>query len=245
MLICSPACSDYGEAELEQFAAALGYTRRELPQTIPSTPSREQVEVSASSAPGALPVPPPVQASRARFYRVVAQRQLEPAEVVRNEPDWFRQAKPSSEEIRATPAVIPPPLAPLMRWARLWPFLKTALGAQQATPTLDIPRIVERLARGQTLRYLPRKQRQSWATAGQLVIDYAEPLLPFWTDFNRVHQRLRRLRGVRGFELVALLDGDPGGRCAVYTTPGMAGHRALPSPRTRRTGAGVERSGLY
>ena len=58
-----------------------------------------------------------------------------------------------------------------------------------------MPRIIARLARAQTLRYLPRQQRHGWATDCQLIVDYAEPLLPFWNDFNQLHRRLLRLRG--------------------------------------------------
>ncbi|MDZ7621631.1 MAG: formylglycine-generating enzyme family protein [Candidatus Competibacteraceae bacterium] len=151
---------------------------------------------------------------KARFYRVVANRRLEPEEVVRNEPVWFQRAEPFQEdELRAPVNISPPPQPPLLPWSRLWPFLKTALGARQTTQALDIPRILARLARAQTLRYLPRRQRHGWAAESQLIVDYAEPLLPFWTDFNQLYQRLRRLRGARGLRLIAFPDGDPSGRC--------------------------------
>jgi formylglycine-generating enzyme required for sulfatase activity len=232
------AClQEHGEAQLEQFAAVLGYARREPPQTVQSSSRIIRVTANMRRTPSEPSVPAPAPVSRVRFYRVVAQRQLEPTEVVRNEPDWFRQATPyseDSEELRAVAGITPPPQPPLMHWARLWPFLKTALGAQQATQTLDMPRIVDHLARGQALRHLPRQLHQGWAPVCQILIDYAVPLLPFWTDYNEVHQRLRQLRGIQGLALFAFLDGDPGGRCALYTPQGWQEieHYRIPAPGT-------------
>ncbi|MDS4058954.1 MAG: hypothetical protein RKP73_10335, partial [Candidatus Contendobacter sp.] len=155
-----------------------------------------------------------VAVPKARFYRVVENRLLKPEEVVRNEPTWFQRAEPfqDEDELRAPADASPPPQPPLLPWSRLWPFLKTALGSRQTTRTLDLPRILARLARAQTLRYLPRQQRHGWAAECQIIVDYAEPLLPFWTDFNQLYRRLRRLRGARGLRLIAFPDGDPGGR---------------------------------
>jgi hypothetical protein len=121
-----------------------------------------------------------------------------------------------------------------MAWSRLWPFLRCALGAQHPTPTLDIPRIIERLARGQPLTALPRTSRQGWAMACQLLVDYAAPLLPFWSDFEALLAHLRPLRGPHGLALVAFPDGNPDGRCWVHTEQdwqGIDSYR-LPPPGT-------------
>jgi len=131
----------------------------------------------------------------------------------------------------------PPPQPPLMPWSRLWPFCRAALGAQVATARRDLPRIVARLARAQILRYLPRQVRQGWATACQLLVDYAAPLLPFRSDFNAVHERLARLHGEHGLTRFALLDGDPEGRWAVHTARTPQGweeieHYPLPAAGT-------------
>ncbi|HMQ12786.1 MAG TPA: acetate--CoA ligase family protein [Candidatus Competibacter phosphatis] len=202
----------YGEAYFEGMAAALGYVYQQ--------PSKEiRVEVPGLPLGIALGLPTivtgPAVTPKARFWRVVENRLLKPEEVVRNEPAWFRNAEPfqGEDELRAPADVSPPPQPPLLPWSRLWPFLKMVLGARQATRTLDLPRIITRLARAQTLRYLPRQQRHGWATECQLIVDYAESLLPFWNDFNQLHRRLRQLRGARGLRLLAFPDGDPGGRC--------------------------------
>ncbi len=225
-------CLAHDEAHLDGLAAALGYVRREPPPMSKPPPRRV--------APEPLPPPEPGQPtvtaapSQARFHRVVAQRRLEPGEIERNVPAWFQQAEPfrSEEEIRAPAGLTPPPREPLMRWSRLWPFLKMALSVQQTTRALDILRIVAQLARVQTLRRLPRRQRRLWAADCQLIVDYARPLLPFWEDFNDLLQRLRRLRGQTGLQLIALPDGDPSGRC--WTPAGQEwreiDHYPLPRP---------------
>jgi hypothetical protein len=184
LLICLAA---HGEMHLDALAAALGYVRREVTQAA-EPPSPIRLIPSGIPPPEALqPAVSPI-APRARYCRVVAQRTLEPAEMAHDEPVWFRVAEPYKDEqdLRA-PADARPPLQPvLMHWSRLWPFLKLALGAQWEAQALDLPRIVERLGKGQMLRQLPRQQRQGWASQCQLIVDYAGPLLPFWHDFNEL-----------------------------------------------------------
>jgi MoxR-like ATPase len=223
-LLCLEA---YGDAHLERLAAALGYDCLELspppaPLPVPASGHPPSPEREISTISGKRP--------QARFCRVIELRRLTPAEVVRDEPAWFRQAQPMQEEIRADAAARPPTWVPLMRWSRLWPFLKQVLGAQLELAALDVPRIVERVARGELLEELPRKRRAGWAGACQVIIDYAEPLLPFWSGFNDVRRRLTGLRGVQGLTIVAFPDGEPDGRCwqwveAKQTWQAMAGYR--------------------
>ena len=209
----------HGEAEWEAVAAAFGYARPKPPETKkPSVPPRPKP--SPPSAPPSVESEPvkPVAKPRARFYRVVAQRELERDEAVRETPEWFRDAASYHRPVTAKEDAPPPPSSPsLMRWSRLWPFLKAALGAQWEIQALDIPRIVELVARGRTLRYFPRQRRHGWAARCQIILDYTEPLLPFWDDFNELRQRLPELRGKQGLELIAFPDGDPGGRCWRYS----------------------------
>ena len=203
-------------ARLEALAAALGYVRRER-KRVPEQPPGKPRPPEEPEIPGKPPPPTTAVSPQACFYRVTAQRTLEPSEVIRDEPDWFTQAEPfrSEDEIRAPDGVNPLPQPPLMRWSRLWPFLKTALGAQQTLHTLDVPLVIKQLAHVKPLRDLPRQRRQTWAADGQIIIDYAAPLLPFWMDFNRLWERLQGLRGSWGLQIVAFPDGAPGDRCWV------------------------------
>lgn len=202
----------YGETHLEDLAAALGYERCESDKRIKPFTTRLNATITVPTATITIAS---VATPKARFWRVVENRLLKPEEVVTDEPAWFQRAEPfhSEDELRAPADMSLPPQPPLLPWSRLWPFLKTAMGARQTTRTLDLPCILARLARAQTLRCLPRRQRHGWVAESQLVIDYAEPLLPFWTDFNELHRRLRRLRGAQGLRLIAFPDGDPGDRC--------------------------------
>ncbi|MBM3226731.1 MAG: hypothetical protein FJZ47_23450 [Candidatus Tectomicrobia bacterium] len=83
------------------------------------------------------------------------------------------------------------------------PFLKTTLGQRQDTSAINVPRLVDLLARGQAVRRLPYTPHQGWAHTAQVLLDYAEPLLPFWSDMHDLHQRLQRLRGLQGLALLA------------------------------------------
>ena len=120
LLIC---LETFGETHLERLAAALGYDRLE-PSPPHASPPASGPEGGSQLFPDRDGSPTSVKRPQAHFYRVIAQRRLTPAEVVRDEPAWFRQAKPIQEEIRADAEARPPAWVPLMRWARLWPFLK-------------------------------------------------------------------------------------------------------------------------
>ena len=117
----------YGPAHLEAFAHVLGYTRPPAapePASVPLTSEPMPLSVPAPVSPEPAPVLP-VAPTPARFYRVVAQRQLTAAEVQRDAPAWYQEAVPLTLDdpaFRADPqAPLPPPAPPLMPWARLWP----------------------------------------------------------------------------------------------------------------------------
>ena len=207
----------HGSEALDAWAATLGYRRREAPSKTPrpAPPRRE-----AAPTPDATTSPDiaPAAAPRARYYRVVESRQLSAEEAVQEAPPWFTAAHSYRDEtdLLADPNLQPPAQPPLMRWSRLWPFLKLALGGELETRALDVPRIVALLARGAIVERLPRRRRAAWAQRAQVWLDYAEALQPFWPDLNEAHERLRRRRGLQGLTLVALPDGDPFGRRWLY-----------------------------
>ncbi len=222
---------DYGDAELDAFAAALGYG---LPA--PQVVKPEPLGLSLDLPPPAVTHRPdmPPAAPNAIFYRVTELGQT--TETVTDEPEWYRRAEPlEPHELRAAPAARPPAQLPLMPWSRLWPFLKVALGAQLEDQALDIPLAVHRLARGQALQPIPRQRYAGWGDSCHVVIDYAAPLLPFWADFNDLHRRLRRLRGGQGMTVFAFPDGDPMAPCWVATSKGWRtlGRYPVPSAQTR------------
>ena len=218
----------YGRETLDAFADALGYGRevktRDEPERQPDGRAIPTPQIDSSPIQTDEDLPP------ASFYRVVAQRDLTPDEVVRSEPEWHREAEPHAQAVRAPTGLRPPPQPPLMRWARLWPFLKLALSAITVTPALDIPRMVARLARAEMVTSLPRRQRRTWARESQVLLDYAEPLRPFHADMNDLHRRLRRLRGMQGLSLLLLPEGNPRGRCWAYQGQAWRPLEGYPTP---------------
>lgn len=203
----------HGDAELDRFAHVVGFEPR--PPTVSVPLGRSSVPfISVHEQPfDIVAAERPIVQPKAHFYRVVKRRQLKPEEVIREEPDWFKTAKPywHESEIAAEPDIMPPPRFPLMAWARLWPFLKLALGTVQTTRDLDMPRVVAKVARGERLDHLAYKQHRAWSAESQILLDYAKPLTPFWDDFNNAVASIADLRGEHGLTLLALPEGNPGG----------------------------------
>lgn len=223
----------YGREHLEACAAVLGYTPREPAPPRMQTPRGDRVEIPSTpsvTASTSVSVPGPEATPQVQFSRVRAQRPLEAMEAVRDVPLWWQQAVPFTEEVRAIPGLHPPRQAPLMPWARLWPWLRLVLGADVLTKQPDLARLIERLARGQPLRRVPRVRRQGWAGGCQVLIDYATELRPFWADYHTLQQRLRGLRGTQGLTLIAFPDGEPGGGCEVWTPQGWEAVEQYPLP---------------
>ena len=155
--------------------------------------------------------------SLARNCRVVYRRTFEDDNAVNQAPAWYTQAKAfnlaDDSELSADPKRRSPPLAPLMPWSRLWPFLKLALGIWRSSLSPDISRIVECLSREGWLSKLPRTYHRTWTGECQLIVDFAETLLPFWSDFGQLRRRITAIHGRFGLIIYAFPDGDPSGKC--------------------------------
>ena len=90
----------------------------------------------------------------------------------------------------------PPTLAtarPLATWRELMPRLRLALAEPAETHVLDVPAIVHRLGRGQSLERLPRQRRRRWGLSLHLIEDRSDHLAPYWGDQERVRECLVRL----------------------------------------------------
>jgi hypothetical protein len=74
---------------------------------------------------------------------------------------WPR-ARARRRQLPGSGSVRLPARQPLTRWSRLWPFLRSALGQTVATRQPDLPRLLDRLTRGEVLRAIPMLS----ATAG-------------------------------------------------------------------------------
>ena len=90
----------------------------------------------------------------------------------------------------------PPALAaahPLAPWRELLPRLRHALAELAETHVLDVPAIIHRVSRGQSLERLPRQRRRRWGLSLHLIEDRSDHLAPYWGDQERVRECLVRL----------------------------------------------------
>ncbi|GAB6041995.1 SUMF1/EgtB/PvdO family nonheme iron enzyme [Endothiovibrio diazotrophicus] len=201
--------AELGEAALVGAAPLFGFVHREAASVAAVQPATVVSAPRPSSSPSERKPPDkPVTPSSERFLYVRDRQRLEPDAGAQEAPAWVRESGILQEEPAGRPA--PPPPRPLARWARLWPFLKTVLGEEAERGEVDLPRLVARLAEGRPCPRLPRRRRAGWAPRVQLVFDLDPGLLPYWEDFHDLHQRLQRLYGRAGLEVVVLRDGPEG-----------------------------------
>jgi formylglycine-generating enzyme required for sulfatase activity len=230
-----------GDEALARAAAALGYQRRPRDPAPPTPVIRGGIEDTrcgepiVSSAPAALPERPPVL-PKARFFRVVEHRRREPeadARVGPPPPPWLANARVLGTDARPPAASLHlPPRQPLTRWSRLWPFLRRVLGRRLATCQPDLPRLLERLTRGEVLRAIPLLQCHGWSPRIAILGDYSRRTRPFHEDFNALCRALEKRHGKAGIDR-RILAGDPGRQPRVRQ-PGasMTECWPLPAPNT-------------
>ena len=172
------------------------------------------------------------------FLHAISHHRFNDDEVITEQPDWFEKAEPYQDNDAALKAPVnktPPPQQPLMAWRRLWPLLKLALGAYNPSHQPDLPRIVDQLAKGVALRRLPKARRKGWAGQAQLIVDFDPSLLPFWADFNGLHQHLADVRGQTGLTVLAFPQGDPTGGCSLSSAAGWRPLAHYPLPQAGTT----------
>jgi hypothetical protein len=208
----------YGANQIAEFASILGYA---VPKHIKIPSAIEQVETPPSASVDMLDPNVDIPTYKSTdspdsYLHVVAHHRFKKNEIVTKEPEWYLNASSYQDNdaaLKAPEVVSPLVQMPLMAWLRLWPFLKLALGTNVSSQKPDLSRLVDRLARGEHLRHFPKSKRKGWASQAQLLIDYDESLLPFWNDFNVLRQKLTKLRGQVGLNVLAFPTGDPTGSC--------------------------------
>jgi formylglycine-generating enzyme required for sulfatase activity len=104
--------------------------------------------------------------------------------------------------------VAPMPLRPLVRWARLAPFLKRVLGCTVPGVRIDQRRLAHDAGRGLPLTALPRVSRRVWAGQVLVLRDDTMEMASFRGDASWLLQRLRRERGTAGLN-VRRITGTP------------------------------------
>ena len=172
------------------------------------------------------------------FHRVVAYHERSPQRAMPQSRSGTARLSPGMRTILRCRPSLPSSLHPSAAHAvvPVVAVLEDGAGCVGRYSQLDVPPIVQRLARGQRLQRLPRKRRQGWDTTCQVLIDFADSLRPFWTDFHDLRQRLAPLRGMQGLTVLALPDGDPEGRCWAWSFSHKAWQELpaypLPTPGT-------------
>jgi hypothetical protein len=107
--------------------------------------------------------------------------------------------------------------APLFKpqWTRA--ILATSLSSRSLSGPVNLDRAVELIARGETLRTLPRQPARSLARGVQVLFDIGENMQPFAQDRGTLRRDLRRIVGEGGLEVLnfvgsprrARRDGNP------------------------------------
>lgn len=150
----------------------------EDPENIPEPVGPRRYWVPKTGAASPLPPPPP------------------PPPV---EPYTMEQLRSRSDPL--------PPKPPLQRWARLWPYLRQALGCQRESGRLDVRKLVHSAATLQPIRRLPRVARLIWAPQAIVLLDHRNALMPFWGDMSDLVSQLTRWRGASGLRVELLANG--------------------------------------
>ncbi len=169
---------------------------------------------------------PPLQA---RFFAVL---QASPA------PESEPRPGPAPEPLRAAECAPrqtgEPPILPLVPRTRLWPALRRSLARPHAAG-LDVPALVRHLSRAENVRRLPRRRGCSSAGEVWVVVDRAQRLLPYDTDFEQILDEVVRLHGaasLRRWEVCESPDAVLWARQGRGTQYGVCGRITVPPPGT-------------
>ena len=144
--------------------------------------------------------PKPAAPPELRFLQAVAYKRLEVEEI--ELPPEIGDRRISEGELTARPYRIKPEL--LQPWSRMWPYLHGVLGEYLPGSRIDLPRLVDDMARLRPVQRLPYQQRLAWAPKLHILVDGAASMDQFRGDVDGLLARLRQLRGSEGFRCLLL-----------------------------------------
>jgi formylglycine-generating enzyme required for sulfatase activity len=186
-------------------AAACGFEAEKMPAAEPgpvggkpgNDPKKPGETVNGDNEPVVVPEFPK-ELPRLKF--------LMPVKLDVQEPPPERRAEElpagiPDERLAIPRGVAPLPLRPLVRWARLAPFLKRVLGRTVPGVRIDHRRLAYEAGRGLPLTALPRLPRRVWAGHVVVLRDDTMEMAPFRRDASWLLQRLRRERGAVGLRV--------------------------------------------
>lgn len=145
------------------------------------------------------------------FWRVTQDLPLPPAPRQQQPPAWLTSEPASFDTKRyvsSRPGAERLPAVPLVSAERFASFMSTHLRPYQAGQAPDLPRAVDRIARGRSVQPLPRLTRRKWPGCVQVVLDWSGALTPFREDLLSLLDQLRRLLD-RRIEVLVTKSGEP------------------------------------
>jgi formylglycine-generating enzyme required for sulfatase activity len=202
----------WGKEGLDRAAEFVGFYRRSK-ETLPEKPVKEVYDGEIAVPGGEVKVEHRFDEAEPMvpFWRALTYREKGETEIQGDEPSWFKEVIPfSNGEIRADYSQSMPRKLPLLPWSRMWPFIFGVLGCYCDTRSINIDRAVEQAARAEPMSRLPFQQRLSRARGCQVILDMDEYLLPFWDDQAGLKQKIEKLRGGSGLEVLVFENGPEG-----------------------------------
>ncbi|NOV29043.1 formylglycine-generating enzyme family protein [Methylomonas sp. ZR1] len=161
------------------------------------------------------PAPTPAKLAlkrpQALFYALASQEHYaDPQQLGDSLPPVLQGVEPLSDaDLQPFASGEPLPHQAIVPEARMRDFLRQSI-SHSLGQRLDIPQLVKRIARLQTLYHLPRKPRVVPAGRVYVVLDLNKRLLPFWLDAHRLCESIVRQYGLNGLE-IRVIDDDPQG----------------------------------
>ena len=149
--------------------------------------SSQVVDTEVSSAPSSQLSP----ADRPRIpfhyvaHRERSERHLNP--VPPELPQWYVDAQPLEDDEAYDPDAVAPSWQPLTRKPRLWGQLRHYLKQSEQTELPDIPRILDQLARGDSLRRIPLQRQARRIRQVRVIFDDAKHLRTARGDVQQLY----------------------------------------------------------
>jgi hypothetical protein len=143
--------------------------------------------------------PPPAAPSGAP---TIGYRLSGPQTVPRPQLDWLRSGpalddRPTGEARKPAPLFRP-------QWTRA--ILGASLSSRGSSGEPDLERAVELIARGETLRILPRRPAMTLACGVQALLDIGESMQPFVHDRGMLRRDLRRIVGEGNLDILSFVE---------------------------------------
>ncbi|WP_374262658.1 SUMF1/EgtB/PvdO family nonheme iron enzyme [Zoogloea sp.] len=155
-------------------------------------PNDDEARVGGGDCPNESPPPARRAPLQARFFMVLASRELPTRDDAASPPEPLQPLTPADCGPRAPGEA--PPITPLVPRTRLWPALRRSLSHVHAGG-VDVGALVRRLSRAENLRRLPRLTRRGAGGEAWVVFDIARRLIPYEQDLAGIVGEVRRLLG--------------------------------------------------